>query len=125
MLGCGSPGQPPLCTQWLRSLQGLSQRFFPCFEQGSRQLLARDHQSPLRGDSGASLGEDAKACEGLVQLVEAHVDFDALLEVAALARVPPCAEQALPAPQRSLAAAGRAVRIGVARDAAFGLYYSE
>ena len=98
-------------------------------EQGSRQLLApreQQEQSPLRGAGGGTPEEEAKACEGLVQLVEAHVDFDALLEVAALARVPPCADQALPAPpQRSPAAAEGTVRIGIAHDAAFSLYYSE
>ena len=71
------------------------------------------------------------AREGLVSLVEEHVDFDALLDIAAGAQVPACdsaggaATQQLLARLRSNPAAGPAVRIGVARDAAFALYYSE
>ncbi len=65
----------------------------------------------------------------LAAVAAAHVDLDALLELAATARPPP--------PPAALGATGAGgpgwptgergarVRIGVARDAAFGFYYAE
>ena len=60
----------------------------------------------------------------LARLIEAHVDLDGVMEVAAQARVPACASSAPPAPQPPPPGTPR-VRIGVARDAAFCFYYHE
>ena len=58
--------------------------------------------------------------------MEEHVDIDALLEIAASACVPPAPDSvAAAAVPRSVPDATPRVRIGVARDAAFGLCYSE
>jgi cobyrinic acid a,c-diamide synthase len=51
-------------------------------------------------------------------LVEAHVDLDAILEVAGTAA-------AIELPERERLAGGRPVRIGVLRDQAFSFYYPE
>ncbi len=71
------------------------------------------------------ISEDATATKdcrsGLVRLVEDQVDIDALLAIAATAAVPPppahLAVQPTPSQPR--------VRLGVAKDVAFGHCYAE
>lgn len=54
--------------------------------------------------------------ERLADLIEAHLDLDALLQASRIARLPVPQDSAVPAP---------VVRIGVARDDAFCFYYAE
>lgn len=71
------------------------------------------------------ISEDGKAIKegnmGLVRMVEDHVDIDALLDIAGTATVPLPAAQLAPQP----ATAHPRIRLGVAKDIAFGHCYSE
>lgn len=106
--------------------------FVPRVAQGEKAMLARPHkQQPAAGGRAGS--EDGR--ERLISLVEEHVDVGALLEIAGRAGVPALPEPCPAAPSGGNAGEGggeganekgaRRVRLGVARDAAFGLCYSE
>ncbi len=69
-------------------------------------------------ESGAAEGKIAALCE----VVQRGTEIDALLEIAARAVAPPPPQ---PPADAGGALAGPAVRIGVARDAAFGFYYAD
>ncbi len=66
--------------------------------------------------------EDADAwIEHIRERVAEQVDLDRLIEIAGRAPQPAVYTQ----PQRVVSGAGRVVRIGIARDAAFGFYYPD
>eukprot|EP00887_Chlorella_sp_A99_P000875 scaffold5.g875.t1 len=139
-------------TQWLKDaiasggitlpvLGGIPQARARALEAvASKEVAMPERHHGLHMPGEDSIPPDLVA--SLAELVGTHVDLDALLEVAATARVPPApatavGEDETGAPPPPLAAEGSAesadsgaggaprVRIAVARDAAFCFYYHD
>jgi cobyrinic acid a,c-diamide synthase len=113
----GSPGHAEMLRAAVASVPGLPP-VLGCLPRSAELALPERHL-------GLVTAEDADRDEGyfaaLAEWVEAHVNLEALLRVAA----PPSPPAPLPEGEGRLGKAGAPVRLAVARDAAFCFYYPE
>jgi cobyrinic acid a,c-diamide synthase len=103
-------------ARWIRDAVAASCRATAvgAIRHDERLTLAERHLGLVTAGEGALSGDTR---ERLSDVIERSVDIDALLRLAA-----PCGAPRAAAPAAS--PAGRRVRVGVARDAAFCFYYS-
>lgn len=113
----GSPGHAEMLRQAVASVPGLPP-VLGCLPRSAELALPERHLGLVTAEDA---GCDQSFFGRLADWIEAHVDLDALLRVAAPASPP----APLPEGEGKLGKAASPVRIAVARDAAFCFYYPD
>lgn len=114
----GSPGHAEMLRQAVASVPGLPP-VLGCLPRSEELALPERHLGLVTAEDA---GRDDAFFARLADWIEAHVDLDQLLAVAA--PHPPCGHP-LPGGEENQVQEGRSVRIAVARDAAFCFYYPD